>query len=646
MNFFEHQEHAHRKTSILILYFILAVFLIVIAVNALIVSAIVVVQTQNKPMIPRHEILAWFILVGKYVSPSVIGIILLGTLITLFKLKGGGLALAEMVKARPIEYTSSDFLEKRLVNVVEEMSIAAGVPIPKLFVMDNEPAINAFVAGIKPADTVMVVTKGALDNLTREELQGVIGHEYSHILNSDMLINLRLIAILAGILMIGQAGFNIIRIFSSSRSTSSDSKSNFPVVIIFVGLGLVIIGYIGLFFGRLIKAGVSRQRELLADASSVAYTRNPEGLVNALRRIAQSDKGALLKNNHAEDISHLCFSPSSPVIFFKSLLATHPPLAFRIKQIDPDGIYSSRPLKSAAAEKEQKKAKPQSLENIPGTILGAATVMLEKNAMIESEALRQSIGKLTQANILLAQQLISQIPEPLLDEAHNPKSVGNLLWALVSPHSTEKIKALVSDKTILPKEVSTLINIQQALLQMPKNLYLPLINIALASFKQNPIEERKRIYDTLEKVASIEQQDLFDFLVVALIGKAVEDPSPSSTRTKYSRYEDVLPELTALITLIVQYSQDKENQASFFEKIMTHFTQEKVTMKQGITFDATYVRTLLASLNQLTPLCKERVIYAVIDAIASDDKITLEEAALIRGIAASLDCPVPPIVAN
>lgn len=224
-----------------------------------------------------------------------------GCLFKTWKLRRGGKGLAAMLGARPIDPDTRHSDEKKLINVVEEMSIASGIPAPQLYVLDKEEAINAFVAGFRPSETVLVVTHGTLKKLDRDELQGVIAHEFSHIFNADMRLNLRLIAVLAGILALGKIGEFMLR--GSSRRSSSNRKGNSLVL---VGLALVVVGYLGLFFGRLIKAAISRQRELLADASAVQFTRNPAGLAGALIKI-RNGNGSHLDSVHAEDMSHMCF---------------------------------------------------------------------------------------------------------------------------------------------------------------------------------------------------------------------------------------------------------------------------------------------------------------------------------------------------
>jgi len=276
MDFFSRQYRARRTTFRLVVYFAIAVVLIFMAVNALLyVTAVASTHEQGGGTFLWHiwtpqALLGTLILVGG------------GSLLEWLRLREGGKAVAEMLGARRIDFATRDSQERQFLNVTEEMAIASGTPVPMLYILDGEMAINAFVAGYNAEQSVLVITQGALAQLSRDELQGVIGHEFSHILNGDMRINMRLLAILAGILAIGQAGGYLMRsvTHTSHRSRDNNKNNNVPVVFIF-GLGLWLIGYIGLFFGRLIKAAVSRERETLADAASVQFTRQADGLAGA-----------------------------------------------------------------------------------------------------------------------------------------------------------------------------------------------------------------------------------------------------------------------------------------------------------------------------------------------------------------------------
>jgi Zn-dependent protease with chaperone function len=324
MDFFYRQDQARRKTWLLVLYFILAVACIVIVVNTAAYAAFYVVLRYLEITSPVTHVgmqgwlgsHAWL-----YLSFITVGIIVGGSLYRLLKLADGGVSVALMVGARPLLSSSTTPADRVLVNVVEEMAIASGMPVPQLFVMETEASINAFVAGYRPTETVMVVTRGALDHLSRDELQGVVGHEFSHILNGDMRLNLRLLAVLAGILLIGKIGGVLMR-------GAREGSGRAAIFAIIFGLVLYLIGYAGLFFGRVIKAAISRQREFLADASAVQFTRDSKGLAGALFKIDSMALSTQLHTAYAEDLSHMCISET---LGQHGWLATHPPLHERIE---------------------------------------------------------------------------------------------------------------------------------------------------------------------------------------------------------------------------------------------------------------------------------------------------------------------------
>ncbi len=309
MNFFEHQAAARRATSRLVLLFVLAVLCIVIALDAVVWM-----------VMPSWRALA-------FTSGVALVVITFGSLYRIASLGGGGDSVAQQMGGALVPPDTQEPALRRLRNVVEEMAIASGVPVPKLYVMEDEDGINAFAAGYSPSDAVIAVTRGALDRLNRDELQGVVAHEFSHVLNGDMRLNIRLIGGLFGIMMIGLIGRKVLEYSSIGR------RGRGAVALMAAAIAALVIGYIGLFFARMIKAGVSRSRERLADASAVQFTRQTQGLAGALKKIAGVDAGSRLQHRgDAEEVSHMLFGDG---IGFSRLFATHPPLLERIQALEP-----------------------------------------------------------------------------------------------------------------------------------------------------------------------------------------------------------------------------------------------------------------------------------------------------------------------
>jgi Zn-dependent protease with chaperone function len=321
MDFFEHQQQARRHTALMIVLFVLAVAATVIVVD--LIGVLVYTLTNH----PRGAMSSATFALGRTpgsvhlgIAAVTLGVIGFGSGLRMFDLAAGGTAVANMVGARYVKRDTSDLMEKRLLNLVEEMALASGITVPLVYVMDKQTTINAFAAGYSPNEAVVVLTRGALEKLNRDELQGVIGHEFSHILNGDMRLNVRLIGVIAGLVLIGLAGRFLMNVGQRGRA---DPR---PILL---GVALWTVGSIGVFFGSLIKAAISRQREFLADASAVQFTRNPEGICGALFKIGV--EGSRVDERHADELSHMYFGDSVDSAF--GFMDTHPPLEERIERI-------------------------------------------------------------------------------------------------------------------------------------------------------------------------------------------------------------------------------------------------------------------------------------------------------------------------
>jgi Zn-dependent protease with chaperone function len=634
MNFFQHQHKARRKTGILVLYFILAVVLIIVAINAFIFLVITWGGSMSAEEATRiYKPLVIYITLGTVV------IISIGSLITLIKLRGGGQAVAKMVGARQINPDTDDINEQRLINVVEEMSIASGTPVPKVYVMDNEPGINAFVAGLRPTETVLVVTKGALEIFNRDELQGVVGHEYSHIFNGDMRINIRLMAVLAGILMIAQGGRVLMRSSSRSRGKGSGQAG-------LIGLGLFIIGYVGLFFGGLIKASISRQREFLADASSVQFTRNPEGIAAALWKIRQHVSGSLLDNSHSDDLSHFCFGET--VRFrLSSLMATHPPLDVRIMKIDPGYI---KRLKTEQLTKTQFTEK-----NIPGpSPVTAVTAGFAPAAVVASSAtakgIGDSIGRVDASHLDYAERLHAAIPKKLLQAVHRIRSVQDVIFAMVLAGMEENDRQTgvgVLQGRISKFNPDTLNGLIGLILQSGQQVRLPLLNMALPLLKSLSKPEQENFLSTLESLIKSDQRyTVFEFSLFTILSGHLAANSGRDAKEKYFKYSEVIDQINLLISILARVGAKNEKDAAIVHaRIIILFSQDTHSLVPRSDCSLTSISSALQELNLLSLMLKKTVIEACADCVIHDGKILPAESELVQAIAVSLDCPMPPILA-
>ncbi len=430
MNFFKSQDDARRNTGRLVLLFALAVVSLIVMTNLLVMFIFGYINVEQTGSINTEQLLQqvdWqvFIVIGAAVT----SVIALGSLYKILALAGGGARVAEMLDAELLVYGNNDLKQQRLLNVVEEMAIASGTPVPPVYLLD-EDGINAFAAGYKPGDAVIGVTRGAIEKLNREQLQGVIAHEFSHILNGDMKLNIRLIGLLHGILLIGLIGYYILRSASHSRRSRNGGGAAA------LGLGLVVIGYAGTFFGNLIKAAVSRQREYLADASSVQFTRNPDGIAGALKRIGGDTSGSIIENPAGVQISHALFSQGIKT-WLGSLYATHPPLEKRIYSIQPnwDGEFDYTIPPDIETTAQQSAAQQATIQQQLATMAAVAAAMT-------SGAIVDQTGQPAPSQLAYAHKLINDLPDEFASAVNDPFAARAVIYFLV----LDKDKAAHNDQ--------------------------------------------------------------------------------------------------------------------------------------------------------------------------------------------------------
>jgi Zn-dependent protease with chaperone function len=582
-----------------------------------------------------------------WVSLGVVGVVLVGSVRSYFQLSGGGKAVAQMVGARRLKMSSSDPHERQFVNVVEEMSIASGTPVPVLYVMDAERAINAFVAGYRVNQAVMVVTRGTLETLSRDELQGVVGHEYSHVLNGDMRLNVRLIATLAGLLALGQVGGFMLRglSFSGHRRRSSNSKGgNGVVVVLVIAVVLFVVGYIGLFFGRLIKAAVSRQREYLADASAVQFTRNPEGIASALWKIQNGT--SRLDNSHAEDMSHMCFSSA---LNFSSLLATHPPLDRRIRAIDPhfDAKMIARRNKDKLSS-----TPPRSSPTPQGGLeqaMGFAGAGHSSGVETTAERVAASIGNPTDAHFEYAHVLHDALPVAILDAAHSEEHCRLVVYALILKN-TEHEAMEVALAMVKARDGDAAVELVRHLLgqmtQLSAQTRLPIIDIVLPELKMLSAVNRRKFLGTVKALIQSDKRfTLFEFVLLTILTEHLRDDADKADVIKFHKSDQVINEIRILLTVLAMSGRTKETDGrDAFQRVMKYFTGVQFEMAGKSELKPDRLAEVFEKLSYLSPLVKQSVITACADCVVHDGRVLPAEAELLRATSLSLDCPMPPII--
>ena len=637
MDFFQHQERARRKTGLLVLYFILAVIAIVVCVNLAVLLTLFWgdFQSVSASQWFSHPFIHW-------ITGLTLVVMVFGCLLKLWQLRNGGQGLAEMLGARHITMDSTVTREKQLINVVEEMSIASGIPAPQLYVLDKETAINAFVAGFRPSETVLVVTQGTLNELNRDELQGVIAHEFSHIFNADMRLNLRLLAVLAGILALGKVGEYLIR---GRRRSSSNRKGG---GLVFAGLALMVIGYIGLFFGRLIKAAISRQRELLADASAVQFTRNPAGLGGALIKI-RNGNGSHLATPHAEDMSHMCFGETLH-FRLRNLLGTHPPLDERLTALGSDWVARARSRardseSSGHGTKNQTAPRPAAP---PGAsaFAGGSTEPAGATAA-PATAPSQRVGTVSEPDMGYARSLLEAIPDDLRRQIRSPQSAENVLYALILSTSTSDTESLLKALNV-SNERQALIALSQTIGALGSRLRLPLIDLALPVLKPLPADARARILSHLTTLIQVDNRyTFFEWALVGLAHQQLGDQSGKNRRTRFRRYGALAAELQLLFSVLTWASGAEDEEARTLFQRSTHGLLPAGRTLLPLTHCASHkLGNAVDRLADLSPLLKGPVIDAAADLVLADGKVQVQEAELLRTIAALLECPLPPLFAG
>lgn len=642
MDFFSHQEKARRYTRVLISYYLIALILIVAAVNIVVYYFFIFLEFY--PYTPQN----WFSEgVAYYLSIGTLLLILSGSFYRWKKLKSGGHVVAEMVGANQIDSATSDPQIRKFINVVEEMSIASGVPLPNIYVMENEQGINAFAAGYLPTEAVIVVTRGAIESLNREELQGVVAHEYSHILNGDMQINIKLVAVLAGILMISLAGKLLTHGSSSSNRRSmhlsSSGRNSSASALIILGFMLQLVGFIGVFFGRMIKAAVSRQREFLADAAAVQFTRNPQGIASALNKIADASVGFLnngseIKNAHAEDMSHMCFSEALNMRFTK-LLATHPPLVKRIKRIYPG--FLSR-VKARQMTENIRETNQQAFDSSDAL---QSVSMLSSVSPVTPIEVVSTVGLIDQAHIEYAHVVHKSFGEKLLNATYQKTTAKAVVWALIVARM--KKEDMSAANSCLDVEADRAVSLYVTeIKRLKKAQQLPLFDLLLPALKQMSKKEKEVFFEITEALIKCDKRySLFEFVLLSLLQQHLSSTAAESKKIKYYSFKPLSEDLQLIFSVMAQSSgASAAERESVYQKVVKSFFIQNNHLLEMKYISVSKIQKSLQKLSLLSPMLKRNVLEACADIAMGDGKIKTAEAELLRAVSESLGCPMPPLI--
>ncbi len=631
MNFFEQQDIARRNT-------IKLVVLLALAVLSLIAAATVLLAT----LLFSQDIGSWqswgWQLTGS-IAAVVCTVVLLGSLYKLSQLRGGGRVVAEALGGKRIQYHTDDPDERRVLNVVEEMAIASGIAVPQVYVLEDS-SINAFAAGYSHHDAVIGITRGAIRLLNRDELQGVVAHEFSHIFHGDMRLNMRLVALLNGILLIGLMGYVILRGSGRIRVSGGRNSGGAIIAIFILGLGLMVLGYAGTFFGNLIKAAVSRQREFLADASAVQYTRNPAGIAGALKKIGGHSFGSELASAGAAEYSHMYFSQGI-ASSFNALMATHPPLRERIKRVEPqwDGK-----LPAVAPPRAQPSAGPGSEQisgfSAPAAATGAVTLdTLEKSV--------DAIGEPSVEHLAQARNTLTALPAVLRDAAHEPFAARALVYALLlSEDLAVRRQQLQELETgALPQTVRELNQLLPHLTLLTPAQRLPLLELALPTLKQQSAEQYRVFKHCLVQLIRADQRiSLTEWSLYRILCRNLEERRPALGSYNLRKLRS---QCRLVLTVMARAGNDSEEEAaSAFAAAAASLQMSELSLLPREESGLARLDQALEDLNQIKPLQKPGLLKAIGLCVTHDGRVTPTEAELFRAIADCLDCPLPPILGN
>lgn len=634
MNFFKYQDQARRATTRLVVLFVLAVLAIVLAVN---LAAYPLLGGNLK----AQALLS-------LVTALVIGI---ASWVRVRALRGGGAMIAAQMGGRLVPADTSDPLLRRYRNVAEEMAIAAGIPVPMLFVLDDEQGINAFAAGYSPSDAAVAVTRGALQRLNRDELQGVIAHEFSHVLNGDMRLNIHLMGVLFGILMLGVVGRKLLNAAGSSGLARRRGGIGPVAGVLFAGLAAIIIGAVGVFFARLIKAAVSRQREVLADASAVQFTRNNAGLAGALKKIAGLPEGSRLQDRAgAEEVSHMLFGEG---FAYRRWFATHPPMVERIARLEPG--FSALHLKLLQQRWQQQApdgleedrvlglAEPASPASSRATaIAGAAEAVLAPQA-VSAQVANPGNDDYRQAHLLHA-----QMPAALLAAARNRQQAPALVLAL-----------LLDGKQALRQQQQAMVELKLGAALVPPmlalwsqcaglhaGLRLPLAELAFPALRANPRPLLQQLVQLIDGLVQLDGElSLFEYCLARLLRSQVIEALDPAAHVRFGRRRvgAVQGEFSVLLSVMAQAGHP--GQPALARQAYAAGLQ-RVVAGQAMVYQppADGVRALEAVwpvLDGLEPLAKQLVVESLVAAMAHDGHIRVAEAELLRTVCGVLHCPLP-----
>jgi Zn-dependent protease with chaperone function/uncharacterized tellurite resistance protein B-like protein len=654
VDFFERQDRARRLSRRLIALYLVAVAGLILGVYLVAVFALGFTGA-GAPAEAGLVQPGLLLLVALGMGALIGG----GTGVRTAQLRQGGATVARLLGGRQVEPGTTDARERVLLNVVEEMAIAAGVPVPEVFILDREPGINAFAAGHTLNDAAVAVTRGALEAFSRDELQGVMAHEFSHILNGDMRLNVRLMGLLFGILLLTVVGRGILRgsfYMGGGRRAGGgrDGRSGGQIAVL--GIALIVLGYVGVLLGRVIQAAVSRQREYLADAAAVEFTRNPSGIADALKRIGASADGSRLANHHAEEAGHLFFAGGVGKAV-AGLTATHPPLPERIRRIEPawDGSFRIPPAREKPPPPEPRAPRAAAADAFPGGGAGLLAAILA------------SAGSMGAGHVERARRLLAAVPDDVRSRLRTPEGAVEAVLALLLAEAGAAVADGTGRQLVARRlggaTAAAAVELQARMAAADAEARLPLLDLALPALRQLP---RERAAALREAVAELIRADgvvrPFEYAAYHLVRRNLPPPGKQelpSRRQGDTPLSRLAPDVVLVLSALAWSGEEAgaaggegaradRAGAAFAAGVRAlagagHTLGDQVRLigPDAVGLDA--VDAALSRLEASAPTARKQLLAAAAAVVAADQRVGLEEIQLLRAFAEALEVPLPPL---
>lgn len=660
MDFFGRQDVARRNTLKLVVLFGLGVLAIVVVLNLAVGMGFVVFglftaqddygtltsavppptyrEDEDLTSLARHrpEVFLWTTL-------ATLALIGLGCAYKAMELSAGGPAVAHMLGGRLVTPETAGPEERVLLNIVEEMAIASGCRVPAVYVMDAEGGINAFAAGKSQSDAVIGVTRGALEQLSRDEMQGVIAHEFSHIVNRDMTLNVRMIALLHGIMCLAIAGYILLRSMTWGRLGGRGGGRNVGgavALMLLLGAVMVVVGYLGVFFGRLVQAAVSRQREFLADAAAVQFTRNPMGLAGALAKLLRGT--GRMESAQAGEAAHLMFAGLRPS-WLGNLTATHPPLEQRIEAIAPGyltGLGARGAGRSGPAVSSGGVAGVSSLSGSAAEVPIAVAVRAPSPRLLD-----------------VAARLLSEVPRELREAAGDAFSSRAVVLCLIfGSHTPEQRQQAVAAcegllDAALAREIGRLLPM---VVSLGPEGRLPLLDLCLEPLRSLSGSQAAAFRKLLSRAIWADNEvSLAEYCLYQVVMKALSPPRPAP-RGGPGSVTALRHDIAALLAVVIRSASADSPQQ--FERALAAAMAQLDLSPEGQLIPGRHhplegdpVRLLDRAVTRIAsaPIgVRRRVMQAVFVAVQTDGRVNVAEGELVRALGAVFEVPVPPTLAG